>query len=59
MEGGWVEVLLGQDGYYYLIVDVNGMLLCFIVDIGVSIIVLGVDDVCWVGIDFVLLGYLG
>lgn len=59
LEGGRVEVPLGQDGHYHLTADVNGTPLRFIVDTGASTIALGADDARRVGIDPASLGYLG
>lgn len=59
LEGGRVEVPLGQDGHYHLTADVNGTPLRFIVDTGASTIALGSDDARRVGIDPDTLGYLG
>lgn len=59
IEGGRIEVPMGNDGHYHLTAQVNGTDLRFIVDTGASTIALGESDARKVGIDPDGLGYVG
>ncbi|SMO57253.1 retropepsin-like aspartic protease family protein [Paracoccus laeviglucosivorans] len=59
LEGGRIEVPLGDDGHYHLTAQVNGKPLRFIVDTGATTIALGEDDARKIGIDTDRLGYTG
>jgi aspartyl protease family protein len=59
VEGGRIEVPVGQGGHYHLTLQVNGVPVDFIVDTGASQIVLSRADAVRAGIDPASLTYLG
>lgn len=59
LEGGRIEVPLGNDGHYQLTAEVNGAPVRFIVDTGASFIALTRQDAETVGIDPDGLAYAG
>lgn len=59
LEGGRIEVPMGDDGHYHLTAQINGTDLRFIIDTGASTIALGQGDARKVGIDPDALRYLG
>lgn len=48
---GRVEIPLGRDGHYHVVMDVNGAPIEFIVDTGASDVVLSMQDAARAGID--------
>ncbi|MFV0360621.1 retropepsin-like aspartic protease family protein [Tropicimonas sp.] len=54
-----IEVPLGRDGHYHMVLHVNGQPVQFVVDTGASDIVLSREDAARVGIDVGALSYLG
>ncbi|WP_199261520.1 retropepsin-like aspartic protease family protein [Paracoccus binzhouensis] len=59
LEGGRVEVPLGNDGHFHLTAQVNGTPVRFVIDTGATTIALGPRDARRVGIDPDSLGYVG
>ncbi|MFC3569250.1 TIGR02281 family clan AA aspartic protease [Paracoccus sp. TOH] len=59
LEGGRVEVPLGNDGHFHLTAEVNGIPVRFVIDTGATTIALGPRDAGRVGIDPDSLGYVG
>lgn len=51
LEGGRIEVPIGNDGHYHLTAEVNGTPIRFLIDTGASTIALGPRDAARVGID--------
>ena len=58
-EDGRIELPRAPDGHYYLLADVNGTPVRFVVDTGASQIVLTRDDASRIGIDTGDLDYIG
>lgn len=59
LEGGLIEVPIGNDGHYRLTAQVNGTPVRFVIDTGASSIALGPRDAERVGIDPNALAYIG
>lgn len=59
LEGGRIEVPMGNDGHYHLEAEVNGTAIRFIVDTGASSIALTREDAQRIGIDPATLRYIG
>ncbi len=59
LEGGRVEVPLGNDGHFHLTAQINGTPIQLIVDTGASSIALGPRDAARIGIDPDQLAYVG
>ncbi|WP_309545846.1 retropepsin-like aspartic protease family protein [Paracoccus thiocyanatus] len=59
IEGGRIEVPVGNDGHYHLTAQVNGTPVRFVIDTGASSIALGPADAARVGIDPQALAYAG
>ena len=59
LEGGRIEVPIGNDGHYHLTAEVNGTAIRFVIDTGASSIALGPRDAERVGIDLDNLAYIG
>lgn len=59
IEGGRIEVPLGNDGHFHLTAQVNGTPVRFVIDTGASSIALGPRDARRVGIDPEALAYVG
>ena len=59
LEGGRIEVPIGDDGHYHLTAEVNGTAIRFVIDTGASSIALGPRDAERVGIDLDNLAYIG
>lgn len=59
MEGGRVELPVAADGHFYLLAEVNGVTVRFVVDTGASDIVLTRRDAARVGLDPDGLSYFG
>lgn len=59
LEGGRIEVPLGNDGHFHLTAQVNGTPVRFVIDTGASSIALGPRDAARVGIDPEELAYVG
>lgn len=59
LEGGRIEVPVGNDGHYHLTAQVNGTPVQFVIDTGASSIALGPGDATRVGIDPDALAYVG
>lgn len=59
LEGGRIEVPVGNDGHYHLTAQVNGTPVRFVVDTGASSIALGPRDAERIGIDLDNLAYIG
>ncbi|WP_017999691.1 TIGR02281 family clan AA aspartic protease [Paracoccus sp. N5] len=59
LEGGRIEVPLGNDGHFHLTAQVNGTPVRFVIDTGASSIALGPRDAARVGIDPEALAYVG
>lgn len=49
---GKIVMMVDVQGYFVISGSINGVLVCFLVDIGVMMILFGVSDVCWMGLDF-------
>lgn len=58
-EAGRIEVPRAPDGHYYLVLDIDGTPVRFIVDTGATDVVLSAEDARRVGIDPGSLDYLG
>ena len=59
LEGGRIEVPIGNDGHYHLTAEVNGTAIRFVIDTGASSIALGPRDAERIGIDPENLAYIG
>lgn len=59
LDGGRIEVPMGNDGHFHLTAQVNGTPVSFIIDTGASSIALGPADAARVGIDPDRLAYAG
>ena len=59
LEGGRIEVPIGDDGHYHLTAEVNGTAIRFVIDTGASSIALGPRDAERIGIDPENLAYIG
>ena len=59
LEGGRIEVPLGNDGHFHLTAQVNDTPVRFVIDTGASSIALGPRDATRVGIDLDALAYVG
>lgn len=59
IEGGRIEVPVGNDGHYHLTAQVNGTPVRFVIDTGASSIALGPADAARIGIDPQALAYAG
>ena len=59
LDGGRIEVPVGNDGHYHLTAQVNGTPVRFVIDTGASSIALGPRDAARVGIDPESLAYVG
>ena len=59
LEGGRIEAPLAADGHYYLMAEVNGVPVRFVVDTGATEVVLTLRDAQRVGIDTGTLAYIG
>ncbi|REG46955.1 aspartyl protease family protein [Paracoccus versutus] len=59
LEGGRIEVPVGNDGHYHLTAQVNGTPVRFVIDTGATSIALGPRDAARVGIDPEALAYAG
>lgn len=59
LEDGRIEAPLASDGHYYLMAEVNGTPVRFVVDTGATEVVLTLRDAARVGIDTSTLAYIG
>ncbi|RCW79696.1 retropepsin-like aspartic protease family protein [Paracoccus lutimaris] len=59
LDGGRIEVPIGDDGHYHLTAEVNGTAIRFVIDTGASSIALGPRDAERIGIDPENLAYIG
>ncbi|WP_347266127.1 TIGR02281 family clan AA aspartic protease [Paracoccus sp. (in: a-proteobacteria)] len=59
LDGGRIEVPLGNDGHYHLTAQVNGTPVRFVIDTGASSLALGPRDAARIGIDPESLAYAG
>lgn len=59
LEGDRIEAPLAADGHYYLMAEVNGVPVRFVVDTGATEVVLTLRDAQRVGIDTGTLAYIG
>lgn len=59
LDGGRIEVPLGDDGHFHLTAQVNDAPIRFVIDTGATTLALGAEDARKAGIDPDTLGYVG